>query len=109
MNKKAQIRKSGVILGRNLERLRLYKQVSRRDLAKKIKKSDQQIAKYENGAFVPLPIIEAITAILGEPVPKKIIRKISFTRKLEVEEKVDMEEKLIELYNEAVELIEDEE
>ena len=70
-------------------------------MAKAINVTTQQLAKYEQGAFVPLPVIEAITDTLGERVPKKTIRRISFLRKLEKDKGVDESEQLIFLYDET--------
>jgi len=97
---KKNIRKSNIILGRNIERLRLIKDLSRMQVGRKVNKNEQQIARYEGGLdFVPLPVLENIANALGEPVAKKIIRRISFTRKLEVEQNTQLEDELIELYN----------
>lgn len=101
MARKKIVSKSQIILGRNIERLRLKKEITRMQLGRKINKTLQQIERYERGDFVPLPIMESIGLALGEPVQKKIIRRISFLRKLETEEAIDQEEELIELYNEA--------
>ncbi len=102
------IRESSALLGKNIQRLRVAKDMSRKKIARIIKKSEQQIAKYESGEFVPLPVIEDIASALGEPVAKKIIRRISFTRKLEAEKNIHMEEELCELYNDAFPELEDE-
>jgi transcriptional regulator with XRE-family HTH domain len=97
-----KIRESSQILGKNIERLRLSRDVTRKKLGRSINKNEQQIAKYEKGEFVPLPVIEAIGKALDEPVPKKIIRRISFVRKLEAEQNAEHDDELIKLYNEAM-------
>jgi transcriptional regulator with XRE-family HTH domain len=102
MSNKRSIKKSDLALGRNIEKLRLLKNLSRRELGRKINKNEQQILKYETGHdFVPLPIIEKIAVALDQPVNKKIIRRISFVRKTESEENVQLDDELINLYDEA--------
>lgn len=97
------IKKSNIALGKNIERVRIVKNMTRQQLGSKINKTLQQIVKYEcEGALVPLPILEKICSALDEPVPKKIIRKICNFRKLEVELKTEMADELIELYNQAL-------
>ena len=95
------IRESSALLGQNIQRMRIAKDMSRKEIAKIIKKSEQQIAKYESGEFVPLPVMEDLAKAMGEQIPKKIIRRISFIRKSETEFETQMEEELSELYNEA--------
>lgn len=74
-----------MILGRELAKLRRIKGVVARDLAKKIRETEQQIKRYEAGAFVPLGVLEAFAEALGEPIAKRDIRRISNLRKLEKE------------------------
>lgn len=88
------------LLGRCIEQARTVRGLSRRDLGKRINETEQQIAKYENGGFVPLPIIEAIGDALDAPVQKKLIRRISFLRKLEKEADREQQEELSALYRE---------
>lgn len=95
------IRESSAQLGQNMQRMRVAKDISRKGLAKIIKKSEQQIAKYESGEFVPLPVMEDIAKAMDEQIPKKIIRRISFIRKSETEQGTHFEEELTELYNAA--------
>lgn len=100
---KENIKKSNVVLGRNIERLRLLKEMSRMQVGRKVNQKEQQIVRYERGgALVPLPVLERIAEALGEPIAKKIIRRISSVRKLEVEKNTKMDDELIDLYNEAV-------
>ena len=99
MARKKQPYKAEIILGKTVEALRISKQVTRSQLGRKINKLEQQVAKYEKGEFIPLPVLEAIYEALGEPIPKRIIRRISFLRKLEMETDVEQEE-LCALYNE---------
>lgn len=61
-------------------------------LGKAINMKMQHIDGYEKGGFVPLPIIEKLATAFGNPVEKKIIRRISFLRKLEQEGKGEQPE-----------------
>lgn len=100
---KRDIRKSNIILGKNIERVRIVKNMTQKQLGRKINQVEQQIAKYENGIdLIALPMLEKIASALDEPIAKKIIRKICFTRKLEVEKKIDLTDELIDLYNQAL-------
>jgi transcriptional regulator with XRE-family HTH domain len=101
MARKKQPNKAERILGKKIERLRLMKQVSRMQLGRKINETEQQIAKYESGEFIPLTVLEAIAEALGEPIQKKYIRRISFLRKLEIETQIEQEE-LSDLYQEIL-------
>lgn len=87
-------------LGKLIERLRLQQGLTRMQLAREINVTQQQLEKYEQGAFIPLPMLEAIGEALDNPVPKRIIRRISNLRKLEIEHSMDQPE-LIDLYTEA--------
>ncbi len=69
-------------------------------LGREINAKTQQIDSYERGGFVPLPIIEKLGHAFGNPVGKKIIRRISFLRKLEIE-KGEEQPDLIDWYDEA--------
>lgn len=101
MARKKQPNNAERMLGKKIERLRLVKQMSRMQLGRKINETEQQIAKYETGEFVPLTVLEAIASALGEPIQKKYIRRISFLRKLEIETQVEQEE-LAGLYSEIL-------
>ncbi len=90
-----------ITLGKNLARLRQSQDITRLQLGRMVNKKEQEIEKYEKGEFVPLPVLEDIAKALGEPIPKKIIRRISFLRKLEMETGIEQEE-LADLYNEAL-------
>lgn len=103
MPTKNNLRKSNIILGKNIERLRIIKNITSMELGRQINQTKQQVVKYERGeVLVPLPILERIGATFEESVPKKIIRKICFTRKLEFEKKIELTEELIDLYNQAL-------
>lgn len=93
-------------LGRNIERMRLAKGISRKQLGKFIKETEQQIAKYENGTLIPLANLEVLAKSMGEEIPKKLIRRISTLRKIEKDSKVEQKE-LIDLYNQALPTIEE--
>lgn len=108
MSYKRNIKKSDLVLGKSIEKLRMLKDVSRRQLGRIINKNEQKIQKYETGQdFVPLPIMEKIAIALDQPVNKKIIRRISFIRKTEFEENVQLDDELILLYEEAFHIDED--
>ena len=100
---KRNYKKSNIVLGKNIERLRLIKNMSSMQLGRKVKQTRQKIIKYECGAtLVRLAMLENIACALDEPIPKKIIRKISIVRKLEVENDTEMADELIALYNQAL-------
>ncbi len=82
--------------------------LSRMQLAKKLKVTEAQIGKYETGSLVPLGKIEELGLIFGERVEKRVIRRISFLRKLERDIRVEQTE-LSEIYQELFPVEEDEE
>ncbi len=90
-------------LGKRIEQIRLARGITRMQLGRTVNVPEQQIEKYERGALVPLPMLEAIGEALDEPIPKRIIRRISFSRKLEFEQQVDQPD-LIGYYDEALPL-----
>jgi len=97
------ITRSNIMLGDKIERLRVRKKMSRMQLGRKINQNEQQIVKYESGfSLIPLAILERIACALDDPIAKKIIRKISAFRKLEIKNKTEMTEELIDLYNQAL-------
>lgn len=85
------------VLSAHICTIRQELQLSRRELAQLMGEKEQAITKYETGGFVPLPSIEALGEAFGRPVEKKIIRRISFLRKLE-KEKGEEQRELISLY-----------
>lgn len=86
-----------IVLGQHLEKMRRAHGMTRQELARRINVTDQQLGKYEDGAFVPLPVLEAIGEALDAPAPKKLIRRISNLRKLEIEKGLEKPE-LSEFY-----------
>jgi transcriptional regulator with XRE-family HTH domain len=103
MATKKNFKKSNIALGKNIERLRLIKNMSPMQLGRKINQTKQQILRYECGTtLVRLSMLESIACALDEPIPKKIIRKMSIVRKLEVENDTEMADELIALYNQAL-------
>lgn len=92
--------KSDIVLGRNLKELRISLDMTQMQLGKKVNDKCQQIDKYELGARIPAPKLESLAEALGIRIPKKLIRKIVNSRKLEMEEDLDQQEELIEFYNE---------
>tara|TARA_B110000259_G_scaffold188423_1_gene247259 strand:+ start:5018 stop:5347 length:330 start_codon:yes stop_codon:yes gene_type:complete len=103
MSIKRNIKKSNIFLGKNIEQLRLTKNISYMSLGQKINKTKQQIVKYERGEdLVPLPILEDIATELGHPIAKRIIRRISIVRKLETQSGAEMTDELIALYSQVL-------
>ena len=100
---KKNFKKSNIALGKNIERLRLIKNMSSMQLGRNINQTRQKILRYECGAaLVSLSMLENIACALGEPIPKRIIRKMSIVRKLEVENDTEMADELIALYDQAL-------
>lgn len=98
MARKRPSSKSDVVLGKKMEARRLQLGMTRPQLAKKINETFQQIERYEQGYDrIPMSMLEDIALALLSPVPKKLIRRIVFVRKLEIEQETELEE-LIELY-----------
>jgi|GEM_PF-1865643 len=94
-------RKSDIFLGKRIKELRTQLDMTQMQLGRAVNDLCQQIDRYEDGAFMPLPKIEEIAEALGSRIPKKIIRRISIERKLQAEDGMDRSEQLIELYSEA--------
>ena len=69
-----------LILGEKLEQLRNQKDVARKELGRRVKVTEQQIAKYEAGDFVPMAMLERLCEELDAPIQKKYIRRISDVR-----------------------------
>jgi len=88
------------LLGTKIKTWRVRQGMSQPQLGKKINETQQQVERFENGARVPIPKLERIAEALGCPIQKRIIRRISFARKLEEETNTQQEE-LFELYEEA--------
>ncbi len=100
MAKKRMPNKAELLLGKNIKRLRIASGMTRLQLGRKINKKEQEIAKYESGEFVPLSAIEDIGEAFDITVQKRLIRRISSLRKLEIKTKIE-QEGLLDLYNEA--------
>ncbi|MCD6034287.1 MAG: family transcriptional regulator protein [Rickettsiales bacterium] len=90
-----------IVLGQRIRELRMDLNLSQIALGRKINVMAQQIDKYEKGAFVPITVLEELAEALGIEIPKKIIRKIVFARKL-VFETGGKGEDLPDLYREAL-------
>ena len=90
-----------ILLGKRIKDMRISKDITRKQLGKMIKETEQTVDKYENGgAYVPLAKMETIAKAMGEEIPKRIIRKINKFRNLEKKLNIDQVE-LVELYGEA--------
>lgn len=74
------------LLGSELKRVREEQEMPCKKLARIVNVTDTQIRKFEAGAFVPMAMLEALAEALGEPIPKRIIRRISNLRKMEIED-----------------------
>ena len=96
-------KKSDIFLGHLMAEKRRMCDMSKLEVAKKIKVIESQISKFEMGGFISLPNIEKLAEAYGEPVIKKIIRKISFIRKTEKENNVNLDDELIEQYSKIFE------
>lgn len=95
------ILKTDAFLGQKIQALRQAKEKTLKDVAYEVNVTRQQVEKMEAGiAFVALPMMEQIAEALGEPIPKRIIRRISNLRKIGVETE-EQEEELMALYAEA--------
>jgi len=91
-----------LILGERIQRLRIERELSCMDLARKIKRRESDIIKYEKGEIVPLSILEKIAEELSTPIRKKVIRRLGNLRnKYELTEEENQE--LIDIYNEILE------
>lgn len=95
---------SAIWLGKRIERIRTVKGISLRDVAKLLKLTEKQVVAMERGAFISLPNIEKLAVLFEQPVEKKLIRRISNTRKLEQEHDTSYDEELQALYGEAFQL-----
>jgi transcriptional regulator with XRE-family HTH domain len=94
-------RKSDIFLGQRIKAFRVRLDMSQMQLGRKVNDLNQQIDRYECGAFIPLAKIEELAEALGTRVQKKIIRRISTERKLQAEDGIDRSDSLIPLYSEA--------
>ena len=90
---------SAKLLGERLEQYRKLKGMTSYALGRQINIKEQQILKYEKGGLVPLRTLEQLADALHVGVEKKIIRRISFLRKLE-DEKGEVQPDLSYYYNE---------
>ena len=99
-----------IILGRGLERVRLSKNITRKQLGRIVNVPEQQIVRYESGDFIPLPMLERLMETMGEPIQKKFIRKISALRHLEIKtgnEQTELSDLYLEIFAECHERLHD--
>ena len=89
-----------ILLGKKIEQYRKARGLTRMQLGKAVRETEQKIGKFEAGAFVPIAMLELIGETLDNRIPKRIIRQISNYRAIELETKIDQPE-LIALYEEA--------
>lgn len=106
MYKKIEASKAQILLGKKIEAYRKNLGLSRLQLGKIINQTEQQVGRYEAGAFVPIELLEKIGKALDNRIEKRIIRRIAKYRYIELNEKVDVVE-LAELYEEAFPALEE--
>jgi transcriptional regulator with XRE-family HTH domain len=96
---KKQPTKAEILLGKEIEKLRRQRDLTRMQLGKIVNQKEQQIAKYETGgALVPMSMLESIADALDAPIQKKVIRRISLLRKIEIDTETEQTE-LLEIYS----------
>lgn len=95
-----------ILLGRKIEEYRKARGLTRMQLGKIINETEQKVAKFEAGGFIPIEMLELLGETLGNRIQKKIIRKISSWRAFEIAERIDAPE-LSVLYEEAFPELED--
>lgn len=100
MYKKINASAAQILLGQKIEQYRKNLGLTRMQLGKIINETEQQVARFEAGAFVPIALLERIGKALENRIEKRIIRRIAKWRDIELHEKVDMPE-LIDLYEQA--------
>ncbi|MAR57023.1 MAG: hypothetical protein CMM93_07560 [Rickettsiales bacterium] len=100
--RKAAYPEAQIVLGEEIRALRERQQVTIKELAKRVRVTEQQMVKYEAGAFVPIPMLEAISKTLDAEIQKKYIRQISAARERE-KDGSEEQELLCALYREAFE------
>ena len=74
---------SQYILGEAIAEQRRRVGLNLKTLGKLVRTTEQQVAKYEAGDFVPLATLEALGKALHAPIRKRIIRQISALREQE--------------------------
>jgi transcriptional regulator with XRE-family HTH domain len=94
--------KADKLLGKKIEELRKKREVTLPQLGRKVGEPYQQIERYEKGQRLPVDKLQEIVEALDFFIPKKLIRKMVFARKLEKETGIEQDE-LLEIYTEAFE------
>ncbi len=88
-------------LGSRISFLRRKRQLTPLQLGRKINATLQQVERYETGMDrVPVPVLEKIGEAMDCRVPKRLIRRIVFFRKLEAETNTEQEE-LMDFYSQV--------
>jgi transcriptional regulator with XRE-family HTH domain len=90
-----------ISLGQRLLAMRKAKGMTTKQLGKLVNVPEQQIGRYEAGAFVTIEMLEALAYAMGEEIPKRLIRRISALRQGEWMGDNELDE-LEALYAEAV-------
>jgi transcriptional regulator with XRE-family HTH domain len=86
-------------LGKRIEQARIKAALTQLQLGRKVNVFVQQIDKYEKGARIPIALLQEILEAVNYDIPKKLLRKISNSRKLEIETKT-IRDDLLEFYKE---------
>lgn len=92
--------KADKLLGKKIEELRKKREVTLPQLGRKVGEPYQQIERYEKGQRLPVDKLQEIAEALDFFIPKRLIRKMVFARKLEKETGVEQEQ-LLDIYEEA--------
>lgn len=87
-------------LGEKLESYRKNRGLSRLQLGKIVNQTEQQIGRFEAGAFVPMAMLDKLGKALDNRIEKRLIRRISKYRDIELADGIDAPE-LSDLYEEA--------
>lgn len=106
MAKRVSYSVAQVLLGQKIEMYRKREGLTKLQLGKIINETEQQIGRFESGAFVPIATLEKIGKALNNRIEKRIIRRISYYRTEELESKVDQPD-LLDLYEDAFPELED--
>jgi transcriptional regulator with XRE-family HTH domain len=94
--------KADILLGKKIEELRRKREVTLVQLGRKVNEPYQQVERYEKGMRLPVDKLQEIAEALDFFIPKKLIRKMVFARKLEKETGIEQDE-LLDIYTEAFE------
>ena len=98
--------KAEATLGRQIVAMRHAKGITTHQLGKLVNVPEQQIGRYENGSsFIPIEMLEALAKVMGEEIPKRIIRRIAALRHREIrdeEEQIELEALYLEAFPDII-------